>query len=339
METITDSNTIIDMNGKNIEKLIVKGNDVIIRNLKMANLTNKCIQLIGHHITLDKCSFNSNEEGEQFIQVKGSFNRITNCLFENFNKKGCIIYIQVWKTKPSYCLIDNCNFRDGKEGDSNGWEVIRIGDSKTSLYDSKSIIYNNFFSQMDREIELISVKSCSNIIAYNKIIDCKSGIVLRHGRRNKVLFNYINGNHREGCPGIRITGRQHTIKGNTIEKILNKENPFRTAISLMNGQVDNPLSGYEPVKICDIRDNDILSCEVAFSLGVHNKRGIQVPPKRVSIESNRIVKCLSMLNDDKKCEGLENSFIDNNDIQPTNIKSLIADFQNWIDHLEEKNEA
>ena len=96
----------------------------------------------------------------------------------------------------------------------------------------------------------------------------------------------------------------------------------------MNGEVDNKLNGYEPIKICDIRDNDILSCEVAFSLGVHNKRGIQVNPTRVSIESNRIVKCLSMLNDNEKCEGLENSFIDNNEVIEDDVKLII---QNGVD--------
>ena len=76
----------------------------------------------------------------------------------------------------------------------------------------------------------------------------------------KVLNNYINGNHRKGCCGIRICGKEHLISNNTIEGILNMENPFRTAISLMNGEEDNKLNGYEPVKNTQIINNDFLSC-------------------------------------------------------------------------------
>ncbi len=317
--TITKSSTY-DLSNKKIEKLIVKANDTTITNLKMDNLTSKCVQLIGDNILLEKCSFNGNESCDMMLQVKGSKCRISNCLFERMNKKGVIIAVSVYKNKFSYCLIDNNNFRDCKEGDSNGWECIRIGDSKSSLYDSKSMIHNNFFASCDREIELISIKSCANVICFNKIIDCKSGIVLRHGRRNRVVNNYINGNHREGCCGIRICGKEHTIANNTIEGILNKDNPFRSAICIMNGEEDNKLNGYEAVKNTQIINNDFLSCEVAFSLGVHNKRGKQVLPQKILIEGNKVVKCLSVTNDNDKCLGLENSFMDNNDVMDRDVR-------------------
>jgi len=317
---IKKSNTSVDLSNKNIHKLIVKGDNVIVKNLKMTKLENKCIQIIGDNVTLSNCSFDGNKKCEVMIQVKGQFCRITNCLFENMNEKGCIIGITVFKNKCSYCLIDGNNFRDCKEGTGNGYEVIRIGDSKSSLYDSKSMIYNNFFHQCDREIELISVKSCANVISTNKIIDCKSGICLRHGRRNHVVDNYINGNYREGCCGIRISGKEHLIMNNTLEGILNKKNPFRSPISIMSGEKDNKLNGYETVKNTQIRDNDFLSCEFVFSLGVDNKRDNPVKPIKVLIEGNRIVKSLDMINPDERCLGLESSFVDNNEILNRDVK-------------------
>ena len=317
--TITESGTY-DLSTNKIHKLIIKADKVLIKNLKMNKLDNKSVQLLGNDITLSNCSFSECRKGEQFIQVKGQRCRITNCVFERFNEKGVCICISVYKNKEGYCLIDNCNFRDMKEGTSNGWEVIRIGDSKSSLYDSKSMIYNNFFTNCDREIELISVKSCSNIISFNKIIDCKSGIVLRHGRRNKVINNYIHGNYRKGCCGIRIIGKGHIIKYNTIEGIINKENPFRTAIAVLCGEENNKLNGYEPVKDTQITYNDILGCEVAFSIGVHCKRGKQVLPEKLLIEGNKVVKCNFTFNDDPKCLGAIKSFIDNNHIIDKDIK-------------------
>lgn len=317
--TITKSGTY-DLTNEKIHQLIVKADKVLIKNLKMNKLENKSVQLLGNDITLSNCSFSECRKGEVFIQVKGQFCRITNCLFERFDEKGCIIMISVYKNKESYCLIDNSNFRDCKEGTGNGYEAIRIGDSKSSLYDSKSMIYNNFFTNMDREIELISVKSCANIISFNKIIDCKSGIVLRHGRRNKVINNYIHGNYRKGCCGIRIIGKEHIIKYNTIEGIVNKDNPFRTAISVMCGLNDNKLNSYEPCKNTQITYNDILGCEVAFSIGVDNKRGKQILPEKLLIEGNKIVKCNFVFNDDSKCLGAIKSFIDNNHIIDKDVK-------------------
>ena len=311
--TITESNTTFDLSNKTIEKLVVKGNNNTITNLKMDKLSSKCVQLLGDNITLNKCSFNENRKCDVMIQVKGQHCRITNCLFENMNEKGCLIMISVYKNKYGHCLIDNNNFRDMKEGDSNGWEVIRIGDSKSSLYDSKSMIYNNFFHNCDREIELISNKSCANVISFNKIIDCKSGIVLRHGRRCIVRDNYINANHRKGCCGIRVCGKEHTICNNTIEGVLNKSNPFRSSICIMAGELNNKLNGYEPVKHTSIINNDFLSCETVFSLGVHNKRDTQIIPTKLLIEGNRMVKCLTTLNDDSKCIGVGDSFMDNNE--------------------------
>ena len=340
--TITESGTY-DLVNQKIEKLIIKASKVIIKNLKMYRLLNKSVQLLGDDITLEKCSFDGCVKGEQFIQVKGSRCRITNCLFERFNEKGVCICVSVYKNKDGYCLIDNCNFRDMKEGKENGYEVIRIGDSKSSLYDSKSMIFNNFFNNCDREIELISIKSCANIVSFNKVIYCKSGIVLRHGRRNKVINNYIHGNYRKGCCGIRITGREHIIKYNTIEGIINKENPFRTAISVMCGEENNKLNGYEPVKRCEICYNDILGCEVAFSIGVHNKRGKQVLPIRLSIEGNKIVKCNQMWNDDPKCLGMVESYDNNNHIIDKDVKidtkkgGDIEDTLNLVKFYQENN--
>ena len=312
-QTLTQSGTF-DFSKEKIEKLTIKGDNIIIKGLNMNNLQNKSITITGNNNTLDSCFFNGNE-GNQCIYIKGQYCRITNCLFENMENKGCIITVVIHKSKPSYCLIDNNNFRDCLKTFDNGAELIRIGDSKTSIYNSFSIIYNNFFSRCNREIELISIKSCSNIICYNKIIECQSGICLRHGRRNIVKYNYINGNHIKGCAGIRIIDKEHIIHNNTIEGIDSNNNPFRSAISIMCGEEKPKANGYFPVKHIYIANNDILACDVAFSIGVNNKRGKQVKPLKLSMEHNRVVKCLKMIDDNEKCLGSEKSFMDNQEIK------------------------
>lgn len=327
-KTITKSNQIIDLSNEKLEKLVVKGNNLIIKNLKMNNLVSKAVQLVGNNITLINCSFSKCQDGEQFIQVKGMYNRISNCLFENFEKKGVIICVNITKSRPNFCMIDNNNFRDMKEGKGNGYEVIRIGDSKTSLYDCKTIILNNFFINCVREIELISVKSCKNVICWNKVI-ASTAITLRHGNDNVVENNYINGNHVEGCGGIRIMGSNHKIRYNTIESIYN-DNPWRTALSIMSAEPNPKLNGYHQVKDCLITENDFLGCSVVFSLGVNNKRPNPQKPTGLTITNNNIVKCDEEVDLSDKCLGIEDSVFNNIISQDDNFKIDVKKYPNNV---------
>lgn len=330
IQTLKEEGKVYDLtNNKKIEKLIIKANRIVVKGLTINNIVSKGIRIEGDYVTLEKCNFIGNT-GSECIMISGQFCRITNCLFENFEEKGCAISIRIKKSRPSYCLIDNNNFRDCLKSYNNGAEMIRIGDSRTSLYSCKSIIYNNFFSRCNREIELISVKSCDNIICYNKVIECESGISLRHGKRNLVKYNYINGNHNENCVGIRMNDEGHMIYNNTLEGIITDENPFRTAISIQAGQENNKLNGYAPSKNIKIRDNNILSCDIAFSIGVNNKSNSNIKPNNISIMFNKIVKCLKEINDDDKCLGADKLIL-KNDIINKDVKINIYKAEDLVD--------
>ncbi|MFA0698501.1 chondroitinase-B domain-containing protein, partial [Vibrio sp. 10N.222.49.C9] len=54
---------------------------------------------------------------------------------------------------------------------SNSWEAIRVGDSKSSIYPSETTIEGNLFLQCDGETELVSLKSAGNTIKGNTIVD------------------------------------------------------------------------------------------------------------------------------------------------------------------------
>lgn len=76
----------------------------------------------------------------------------------------------------------------------NSWEAIRIGDSKSSQWDSSSKFVNNLMIDMDGERELISIKSGDNTISGNTIFQSAALISLRHGKGNTVENNMILGN-------------------------------------------------------------------------------------------------------------------------------------------------
>ena len=94
-------------------------------------------------------------------------------------------------------------------------EAIRIGDSATSLSgNSKTIIYQNRFENMDGEIEVLSIKACENLIIHNELINSEGTITLRHGDRNIVRRNKCNGNKKANSGGIRVIGEDHIIEDN-----------------------------------------------------------------------------------------------------------------------------
>jgi hypothetical protein len=318
--------------------LRITGSHIIFQGFTFQNINvNKMIRLEGNDIRFTKNQiYNLEKDVERIISVKGERIRIDNNLFRYFDKLGCLICVDVFETKPLFCMIDHNKFNDRKPTDkNNGLECIRIGDSKSSLYDSKTTIYNNMFNNINGEIEIISIKSCRNLILNNKITNSQGTITLRHGQFNKVLWNYINADNNDNNGGIRIMDSYHTIMNNTFENI-SDENPFRSPISVMSGQVNNKLKGYAPVHDVNITNNDFINCYKVFSLGVNNKSRSNIEPFDVTIRNNRLIKCYSMFNDSDKIVGYKDFTITNNPIFKYDQKlNLRIDKENYEYNIQE----
>lgn len=169
--------------------------------------------------------FNLHEEKEcDWITLKGTKNKILNNYFEGKSKRGQIIVIsRELEKEPGHIIAQNI-FKNHKAKDNvlkdeaNGWEVIRTGTGKTSLYkNSKIEIVYNLFINMDAEPELISVKSSDTLVKGNTVISSIAGITLRQGRNNIVEDNVILGMDKKGTRGIRFYDKGHTIRNNYIE--------------------------------------------------------------------------------------------------------------------------
>ena len=203
-----------------MSSLRITGDYIIFQGFHFQSIKkNKMIKLEGSHIRFTKNIINDlDKEVEQVIRVLGKHNRIDNNKILRMDKSGVIIQVVAEKDKPTYCLIDNNNFNGRKEQSKNGGEVIRIGDSKTHTFNCRCIVYGNNFNYCNADIEVVSVKSCENIIYNNRFIDCKGGLVLRHGNNNLVSYNYFNGEMAEDNPdacGLRIMGKGHRVYFNT----------------------------------------------------------------------------------------------------------------------------
>ena len=321
--TIQAENVIIS----NKSTLRITGSNIIFSGFTFQDIDmNKMIKLEGDNIQFCNNTIQVlKRDVEYVLGVYGSNIRISNNTFRHFDKLGVIINVIVNKDKPNYCLIDNNNFNERKNMDkSNGAETVRLGDSKTSMLDCKSILYGNMFNLCSGEIEIVSVKSCKNIIYNNKFIDSEGGLCFRHGKNNLAIYNYFLGNNEE-CAGIRLTDSGHKIYFNTFEKIIN-ENPFRSALSVMCGEVNNKLNGYAPVSDIIVKYNDFLYCENSLSIGVNNKRKSNILPVKLDITENRFIKCSNMFLTSNKIKGSKDSKITANKLlkydQKLNIESL-----------------
>lgn len=319
--TIEGGNGVVLEGETNIK---IKGKYLTLRGMIFNNCGgNKLINLDGDFTRLTNCEINGMaNDMEQFVRVKGRYCRIDNNKFSNFDKVGVIVCFVHSKNRPSFCMLDNNTFNNRKpvKDVNNGLEMVRIGDSKTSLSSSKVLVYNNYFNNCNGEIEIISVKGCDNLILQNNISNCEGGICLRHGKNNKVVYNFITGDFSsENYGGIRICDTDHLIYGNTIDRIITT-NPFRSPISLMCGQLKNKLNGYAPVENIKILENDIIECYYGFALGVDNKSKSNIKPNNITIKNNRIVKCRGFFLENEKVLGYEDSILMDNDILKTDVR-------------------
>jgi poly(beta-D-mannuronate) lyase len=96
---------------------------------------------------------------------------------------------------------------------TNGAETIRFGLSGLSMSKGLGTIEQNLFVRCVGENEMLSIKSGSNIIQDNTLLDSPGAqLTLRHGNENIVRRNYLR-----GTDGIRIFGDRNRVDSNYLE--------------------------------------------------------------------------------------------------------------------------
>lgn len=224
-----------------------------------------------------------------WVSLWGKDGKVINNLFEGKQKRGTLIGVQKDET-PDNHLIANNIFVDQKQNqfdelaikeavryNGNSWEAIRIGDSKSSQWDSSSKFINNLLVDMDGERELISIKSGDNEISGNTIFESAALISLRHGKGNKVESNIILGNEKLLTGGIRIYDEDHVIRNNYIANTRGRDGLIEGNADLRGAVVIN--TGIIDVKNGEQLDQSVKGKEL-------NK---QWTPKNIDIENNTFV--------------------------------------------------
>lgn len=167
-------------------------------------------------------------------------NRIDHNLFENKSFPGNYITVDgsgdpVYQSSQ-YDIIDYNHFRNIGPRIVNEMETIRVGWSELSRSSGFTTIENNLFENCDGDPEIISVKTCDNIVRYNTFVSSQGTLCLRHGDRTAVNGNYFFGEGKGGTGGIRFYGDDHKIYNNYFEGLTGTI--WDAALTITNGDAD-----------------------------------------------------------------------------------------------------
>lgn len=217
------------------------------------------------------------KEGDEYwVGLRGTNNRIDHCYFANKRVGGLVL--QVWLSADSHLnnhLIDHNFFGERQPYGGNGAEIIRIGHSWSSQWESRTVVEDNVFFRCSGENEIISVKSCHNVLRRNLFYESAGGLVCRHGHYNVIESNTFIGHGLRGTAGIRIINQGHTVYDNYIKEV--------TAFGLLvrvgvyerpTAETDvkkEPLTSYHRVENVDIAYNTFLNCPLELGSGYGDK--------------------------------------------------------------------
>ena len=195
-------------------------------------------------------------------------------------------------------------FKNNGPRADNEKESIRVGYSGISKSSGHTVIMHNLFEDCDGDPEVVSIKSCDNIIKYNTFKSCLGTLSLRHGDRNLVEGNYFFGEGKTaqftnssnvtstiGCGGIRVYGKDHKIVNNYFEGLTGSR--WDAALTITNGDVTNTSgslsSHYLPENVV-IAFNTLVNNASNIEIGFDNNGNYSKAPKNCVLANNIVVE-------------------------------------------------
>lgn len=204
---------------------------------------------------------------EYWLGLHGKNIRVDHCYFANKRVGGLIL--QMWLNEYDHLnnhQIDHNVFGARQPYGGNGAEIIRIGNSWSSQLESHTLVENNVFLHCDGENEIISVKSCHNILRRNLFFESRGGLVCRHGHDNVLESNTFVGNNLPGTCGIRLINQGHTVYDNLLCRLGSFGLLVRMGVyERPDAHTDitkEPLTSYHRAENIDIAHNAFVECKV-----------------------------------------------------------------------------
>lgn len=233
---------------------------------------------------------------EYWLGLHGKNIRIDHCYFANKRIGGLIL--QIWLNEYDHLnnhQIDHNIFGARQPYGGNGAEIIRIGNSWSSSNESHTLVEDNVFLHCDGENEIISVKSCHNILRRNLFFESRGGLVCRHGHDNILESNTFVGNNIEGTCGIRLINQGHTVYDNLLCRLGGFGLLVRMGIyERPNASTDiqkEPLTSYHRAENIDISHNAFIDCktiDLGSGSGDKEPRNVRLAYNYFSNKTNNI---------------------------------------------------
>jgi len=220
-----------------------------------------------------------------WVLFYGKNNQLDRCSFKNKKNMGVLLAVILddERSRENFHLINHNYFGKRPPLASNGGEIIRVGVSQHCQFNSNTQIKNNFFEHCDGETEIISIKSCSNVVEGNIFKECQGSVVLRHGDNNLVKGNYFLGNDKTGSGGVRVINKGQKVINNIFYKCRGVD--FRSPLAVMNGIPNSPAHRYVQVINAEIVSNTFYECSpMSLCEGSDTERTL--PPDNVTFSNN-----------------------------------------------------
>lgn len=283
------SGKYVEVNGLFFKNGTLSGSDVIAFRTSGSELAENCRLT---NTAIDSYNPSDKTVDSKWVSLYGKNNQVDHCSFVNKNNSGTLLVVWLTSGVSAYHNISNNYFGyrnsnlDVNGNELNGQEIIRVGDSSTSMTTANVTVSGNFFEHCNGEIEIISNKSCGNLYKNNLFLECHGMLTLRHGNNCTVEGNYFFGNGTKESGGVRIIGENHKVYNNYFEKL--RGTGYRAAICLVRGKENSALSEYFQVKNALVEFNTMVDCSQSFSINYNSSSSLTLPPIGSVIAHNHV---------------------------------------------------
>ena len=237
------------------------------------------------NVVIDHFSKPDRYESDYWVGMYGKHNRFDHNHLAGKTNKGVTFAVRLdsAESQENYHRIDHNYFGPRPVLGSNGGETLRIGTSKYSMFNSHTVVENNYFDRCDGEVEIISSKAGKNIFRGNLFFESSGTLTLRHGDGNLVENNVFLGNGKDHTGGIRVINRDQTVRNNYMEGL--RGTGFASALTIMNGVPNSPVNRYVQVDNATIENNSVVdSTRITFNAGSDTERS--APPVNSRFANN-----------------------------------------------------
>ncbi len=213
------------------------------------------------------------QETDYWVALYGKHNRFDHSALVGKRNRGVTMAVRLntEDSQNNHHRIDHNYFGPRPTFGSNGGETVRVGTSHYSLTDSHTLIENNYFDQCNGEVEIISVKSGSNVLRGNVFFESQGTLTLRHGNNNLIENNVFIGNGVEHTGGIRVINKYQTVRNNYLEGLEGYR--FGAGLTVMNGVPNSPINRYHQVEGAVIENNTLINVrQVGLAAGSDSER-------------------------------------------------------------------